>query len=183
MTVKKFSLAAVLAVGVLAGTMNLSYAACPLRGCNKPVTPYTAKCPSCMDKQTEEPCGCEQAQDPCPAISCDEPDVPSCAVCPQSVKPDLDKQVYTYPNDIFGRNQHIGDKPDGIMIGEGMYFEHDRAISPSTALNEGVIVGAAAPACGCDKKLPVLVDPALNGVPVNRDPDKYSYKDKYGYRT
>ena len=173
MTVKKFSLAAFLTVGVLAGTMNLSYGACSLRGCNKPVTPYTAKCPTCVQQEIPD-CGCEQEPDPCPAISCDEPDVASCAVCPQSILPKLDKQVYTYPNDIYGRNQHIGDKPDGIMIGNGMYFEHDKLIAPSTALNnainEGVIVGAAAPACRCDKKMPVLMDSALQGIPVDRNP-------------
>lgn len=167
MTIKKFSLAAVLAVGVLANTMSLSYAACPLRGCSKPVTPYTAKCPEpCATPKAD--CGCQNAEldEDCPAISCDEPAVPSCAVCPQAEKTNLDKQVYTYPNDIFGRNQHIGDNPDGIAMGTGLNYNNLDAIN--TAMQyDGVLVGAAAPACD-DDKMPVYMDSALQGIPVDR---------------
>ena len=129
MTIKKFSLAAILAVGVLAGTMNLSYGTCPLRGCSQPIAPI----------QKIDDCGCDKAKldAECPAVSCDEPAIPSCAVCPKGEMPKLDKQVYTYPNDIFGRNQHIGDTPDGMTLGNTAFY--DTATTPAINLRNFIV--------------------------------------------
>ena len=173
MSIKKFSLAAVLSVGLLASTMSMGFSACPLAGCSKPVTPDNAKCPKCM--KTIDDCGCKEkapenpCEEPCPEISCEQPAIPTCGVCPGSEKVKPDKQVYAYPNNVYGKNQVIGDVQSTMVIGDGQYF----AATPNTLKGvpvamDGEITGAAADCNPCNSGLPVYRDDANLGIPVDR---------------
>ena len=184
MKLNKFTLAAILTMGVIAST-NAGFsqetttetaellAACPLSGCSSPVTPQTAKCPKCLHdfdrctcqpKVTCEPCAkkkdCNTCQpvasdcNPCPPIaSCPVPSQPVCAVCP--APNDADKfrqQVYAYPNAIYGMNQVVGERNNGLYIGDGSKgcFSGVPVANPTTIgcgcdCDDGSMTGAAAP--------------------------------------
>lgn len=206
MKLNKMTLAAVVTIGVLAGTnagftqetatemSNEHLAACPLSGCPSPVTPQTAKCPKCLNDidsctcqpKKEEPCDpcakkndCDTckpvAQDcnPCPSIAqCPQPSTPTCAVCPQPADgKKFQQQVYAYPNAIYGNNQVVGERNNGLFLGDD-----------SMATFKGVPVAEAQPTtvgCGCDDgsmtgaaaPLPCLDNPpCATGIPVDRNP-------------
>ena len=98
--------------------------ACPC----ETVKPNTCtKCKKAMPdcdckKQKAKPCDpCEKPKKPdcdCPdEISCDKPADPACAICPQTGKPDRKdmKQVYGYPNAIYGTNNYVGQPANSIF--------------------------------------------------------------------
>ena len=153
MKLNKLTLAAVITIGVMASTnagfsqetatetTNELLAACPLSGCDSPVTPKTAKCPkcyneidrcTCVPKTTCNPCeksrksdcnSCKKISDdcnPCPPIAqCPTPSTPTCAVCPQpSDAEKFQQQVYAYPNAIYGNNQVVGERNNAIFLGD-----------------------------------------------------------------
>ncbi len=204
MKLNKMTLAAALTIGVLAGTnagfsqeatetSNELLAACPLSGCSSPVTPQTAKCPKCLNdidrcncqqKVTCDPCkkerkSCKQISDdcnPCPPIAqCPTVSDPTCAVCPSpSDEKKFTQQVYAYPNAIYGNNQIVGERNNGLYIGDGTNTpfrgipvanptisacgcgcgDITGAAAPMPVLNcyDGALTGAAAPitnSCGC----------------------------------
>ena len=190
---------------------NNTLAACPLSGCSTPVTPQTATCPSCMQEvetgaacgcQTPapscgcpapDPCGCK-APDPCPAIApCEQPPEPSCAVCPNTKSDKIRQQSYAYPNAIYGNNQIIGEKGNGVYLGDSSIKQASANNGIPVASNEaqcqGGCAGAAAPitqcGCGCPAPMPQVMDscggltgaaapvlgPNQNGaIPVDRSP-------------
>ncbi len=203
MKLNKMTLAAVVAIGVLAGT-NAGFtqeisddipdnkvAACPLSGCSSPVTPETAKCPKCLNdidscscnkKSACEPCEKEKKCDTCQTISdecsqcppiaeCPKPSTPACAVCPSTSDAEKFKQqVYAYPNAIYGNNQVVGERSNGLYLGDDSLpgFKGVPVSNPEPAVgcgcNDGSMTGAAAP-------MPCLNDaPQINGVPVDRNP-------------
>ncbi len=98
MRLNKMTLAAVVTIGVLAGTnagftqetatetSNELLAACPLSGCPSPVTPQTAKCPKCHDDIDSCSCQPKTTCDPCEKKKkdCDscQPISDSCNPCP-----------------------------------------------------------------------------------------------------
>ena len=65
----------------------------------------------CDPCETKSDCGCPDE------ISCDEPAEPACAICPQTGKPDRKdmKQVYGYPNAIYGTNNYVGQPANSIF--------------------------------------------------------------------
>ncbi len=132
-------------------------AACPLSGCPTPVTPQTATCPSCMtDPCTCNPCAkpCDPCADPCatgaacpctadpccpPMAQCPAPTPPACAVCPTSCCGDkFQQQAYAYPKAVYGNNQIIGERNNGLFMGDSSY----------TACGFGVPL-ASNSGCGC----------------------------------
>lgn len=204
MKLNKMTLAAVVTIGVLAGTHagftqetatdmsdNL-LAACPLSGCSSPVTPKTAKCPKCLNDidscacQKAAPCApcekkkkscdtCQTVSDDCnqcpPIAQCPTPSTPTCAVCPgTSDAKKFEQQVYAYPNAIYGSNQVVGERNNGLYIGDDSItgFKGVPVANPENAIgcgcNDGSMTGAAAP-------MPCLNDPpCAQGIPVDRNP-------------
>ena len=173
MTINKLTLAAVLTIGLMAGTMNSGIAsnvdisnldmsklaACPLSGCEADVTPSTAVCP-CAPAPSND-CGCETGAaapcDPCntcaPVDPCNpcEATAPACDCQPvvQSVcnsKYDgksLSKQHYAYPANIYSDSQMVGSEANNVVIGESANC--GCPIAPS----QGVMVSDL-PTCGCN---------------------------------
>lgn len=195
MTVKKLTLAAAIAVGIATCSLTPAMAACP---CSKtapetalpvvtgpacPVeTPNTcSKCkkklPDCGCEKKKPDCGCKK-KDPCEEektdcpdeISCDKPAVPACAVCPQTGKPDRAdmKQVYGYPNAVYGTNNYVGEPANSIFSTDAPLASTPRVlssnISGATVATDGNITGAAT-------QMPCLnEDPTRhNGIPIERN--------------
>jgi len=172
MTIKKLTVAAAIAVGIATCSINSVMAACPcetggacpLSGCQKMVAPMAA-CPICGQNQAT--CGCKPAPcaapcvaipiaTPCAVPCCPVPcktSVPACATCPTSSCHDLDmKQVYAYPNAIYGDNNYVGQESNGIYSTETA-FNLDTCDEIALARNgiiasSGQMMGAASP-CGC----------------------------------
>ncbi|MBQ8168537.1 S-layer homology domain-containing protein [bacterium] len=71
-----------------------------------------APCDPCETKKSD--CGCDDE------ISCDDPAVPACALCPQTGKPNRTqmKQVYGYPQAIYGTNNYVGEPANSILSTE-----------------------------------------------------------------
>ncbi len=175
-------------------TSNELLAACPLSGCPTPVTPQTATCPrchndidscSCQDQQpTCDPCeakkdcdSCNKVSDDCnacpPIAQCPAPSVPTCAVCPQTNDgKKFEQQVYAYPNAIYGHNQIVGERNNGLYLGDDSMTsfkgvpvaEAPSARTIGCGCDDGSMTGAAAP-------MPCLNDaPYMHGIPVDRNP-------------
>ena len=182
MKLNKMTLAAVVAFGILASTntgfaqetatemSNDILAACPLAGCSSPVTKKSNDCQKCHKVKKS----CKPVSDDCnqcpPIAKCPVSSDPTCAVCPQ---PSEDKkfmqQVYAYPNAIYGNNQVVGERNNGVFLGDGSMSAIKGipvAEAPGIATNcgceNGSMTGAAAP-------LPCLDNtPMINGIPVDR---------------
>ncbi len=148
-------------------------AACPLAGCSTPITPSTATCPSCMkampdcecqkpdrgckmedpcasDCDCEEPkCRCQEDDSPCKP-TCEEPSVPACASCPNTDCDILKRQVYAYPQYVFGTPNYTGTESNGVGIGyDGLGYAYNGATYNGAG---AYTTGAAAPinGCGCN---------------------------------
>lgn len=135
-------------------------AACPLSDCHTPVTPKTAVCPKCHKHIDKCSCGhktncnpCQKAKscdddckkisddcNPCPPLAqCPDISEPTCAVCPQPTdEKKFMQQVYAYPNAIYGNNQVVGERNNGLYIGDG-----------SLPAFSGVPVATSGLDCGC----------------------------------
>jgi len=165
MTIKKLTVAAAIAVGIATCSFSSAMAACPVSGCNTCPTMSTpaSTCPICG--QNSGTCGC-QAQTPCapacatpcatpcatacPVTPC-KPATPACATCPNTSCRDLDmKQVYAYPNAIYGTNNYTGDQSNAIYSTETAWcLDQCDALGMSHA---GVMAGLGqmtGAACGC----------------------------------
>lgn len=167
-------------------------AACPLSGCSSPVTPQTAKCPkchqdidkcSCQPKTTCDPCEAKKDCDSCkpiasdcnqcpPIAQCPTPSTPTCAVCPQTIDgKKFEQQVYAYPNAIYGHNQIVGERNNGLFLGDdsmssfrGVPVAEAASTTCGCGCDDGSMTGAAAP-------MPCLDNcPMQHGIPVDRNP-------------
>ena len=183
MTIKKLTVAAAIAVGIATCSLNQAMAACPCTQqpvsqspCAEPLPVITG--PACPCTQTPKCNDCQKAFDDC---DCQNDDILSdnqaCAVCPGSGKPsraDM-KQVYGYPNAIYGTNNYVGEQANSILstenaaigINNGFYGSApnmNAAISGTTISSQGQITGAAA-------QLPCIGDDPtrFNGVNVGRN--------------
>lgn len=181
MKLNKLTLAAVVTIGVLAGTnagfsqettteiSDVQLAACPLSGCSSPVTPQTATCPKCHKDKSS--CNCQPVTDdcnPCPPIAqCPAPSDPTCAVCPNPPEgKKFEQQVYAYPNAIYGNNQVVGERNNALYLGDDSRsnFGGVPLAEAPTCGSCGDITGAAAP-------IPIMEDQALRGISVDRNPN------------
>lgn len=136
MTIKKLTMAAAIAVGIATCSINTAMAACP---CGS-----TSDCtPSCA-----LPC------DPCA-----NPAIPACATCPNTSCADLDmKQVYAYPNAIYGDNNYVGEQKNAIYSTETAWaFDNCDSLALSRA---GVSV------VGCGQMTGAAVPLTCDGMPV-----------------
>ena len=191
MSIKKLTVAAAIAVGITASSITSVLAACPCTQEKLPVVTGAAcpceniqpqtTCPRCNKIKSD--CGCQKAQ-PKPdcgctnnEISCDKPAVPSMALCPQTGKPDKAemKQVYGYPQAIYGTNNYVGEPANSIFSTETALrgcpaSRMSSNISGATIATDGQITGAATQ-MPCLNELPnkyngVMVDrnnPRING--------------------
>ncbi|MBO6271939.1 S-layer homology domain-containing protein [bacterium] len=163
MTIRKLTVAAAIAVGITTCSITSAMAACP---CNeRPVV--TA--PSCGCEQerpvvTGQACPCEATPTKC--------DTPASAMCPSTLgaSPSNMRQIYAYPNSIYGYNNYIGeDFTNGVFRGDG-FSVSARGLSETTSgsmvSSDGSITGAAA-------NIPCLNDlSSHNGIRIMRDEAK-----------
>ena len=129
MSIKKLTAAAAIAVGIATCSLSSAMAACPctqnesMPVVTGPACPTTNQCQRC--KKVKSDCGCKR-QKRCPSktapdLSCDKPSAgPSNALCPQTQKPGRDemKQVYGYPQAVYGTNNYVGDSSNSIFSTE-----------------------------------------------------------------
>lgn len=144
MTIKKLTVAAAIAVGIATCSFSNAMAACPVSGCSSCGQTMTAPatCPVCGQNSAtcgcKAPCGCDAA----PACGCDAAPscgcgctapscgcapapckVPTCATCPSTSCLELDmKQVYAYPNAIYGTNNYTGEQSNSIYSTESAWM-------------------------------------------------------------
>ena len=174
MRLNKMTLAATVTIGLLA-SMNAGFteevatdtqnneliAACPLSGCHK----SKASCDSC--KKISDDCN------KCPPIAqCPTPSTPTCAVCPgNNDGKKFEQQVYAYPNAIYGHNQVVGERNNGLYLGDD---------SITTFRGVPVADGNGSMGCGCQDgnmtgaaaSIPCLDNaPNMQGIPVDRNPN------------
>ena len=193
MTIKKLTVAAAIAVGI--ATCSQVMAACP---CAEPLPtvtgpacpieqsmpvvtggacPCETKIPECNScKKALPDCGCqkEEKKSDCGCndeISCDIGAGPATALCPQSGKPDRAqmKQVYGYPQAIYGTNNYVGEPANSILSTENTMHGWSTGTMSSningvTVSSDGNVTGAAAQ-MPCLNELPTI----NNGSFVNRN--------------
>jgi len=183
MSIKKLTAAAAIAVGIATCSLNTAMAACP---CTQnealPVVTGPSDCakPQCNKcKRAKADCGCKKKK-ACPVktpcndeITCDKPAVPSTALCPQSGKPDSTqmKQVYGYPQAVYGTNNYVGEPANSIFSTEtamkgcpASRLSSDIAGTTISSQTQSQITGAAA-SMPCLNECPKC----NNGVSVNMD--------------
>ena len=176
MTIRKLTVAAAIAVGIATCSFNTVMAACPCD--QKPVVTEGA-CPiKEMPQVTGQACPC---QTPAPKTDCGcpvapqcEPDpVPSCALCPgtKDLQREDMKQVYSYPNAVYGYNNFVGTEKDSIYKAEG--FSVNREINKLTAGTMGTTVATDGNITGAASNIPCLNDlTSHRGAPIVRDEAK-----------
>ena len=189
MSIKKLTAAAAVAVGIATGSLNYAMAACPcttndaMPVVTGPACPAaTSTCPKCQRAKSD--CGCKkQKRKSCPTKTAPVKDDcasassgPSTALCPQSGKPLRDemKQVYGYPQAIYGTNNYVGEPANSIFSTETAMRGCPASLMSSaisgvtiSSQTESQITGAAAQ-MPCLNELPRC----NNGVNVNRDDEK-----------
>ena len=120
MTIKKLTVAAAIAVGITTCSLHSAMAACP---CQQQLPVVTAPSCGCAQEKpvvTGQACPCDKE-----VPTCEQQPEPACALCPG--KPNLEKsdmkQVYAYPNAIYGNNNYIGHEKDYVYRAEGFNIE------------------------------------------------------------
>ena len=176
MTIRKLTVAAAIAVGIATCSFNTVMAACP---CDQKPVVTEGTCPiEEMPQVTGQACPC---QTPAPKTDCGcpvapqcEPDpVPSCALCPgtKDLQREDMKQVYSYPNAVYGYNNFVGTEKDSIYKAEG--FSVNREINKLTAGTMGTTVATDGNITGAASNIPCLNDlTSHRGAPIVRDEAK-----------
>lgn len=192
MTIKKLTVAAAIAVGIATCSFSSAMAACPVSGCNScqsMTAPAITTCPSCGQNSstcgcnTKSNCGCGcndttscgcDAAPPCCAPAPAPCKVPACATCPSTSCEDLDmKQVYAYPNAIYGTNNYTGEQSNSIYSTESAWMLdcNSGLVAGNGYYGNGYgygLTGAAAPMGHCSSCNPVPCECGNPGVAVDR---------------
>ena len=173
MTIRKLTVAAAIAVGIATCSFNTVMAACPCD--QRPIVNQSACGCNELPTVTGAACPCDEKPTPCCDVPKCEPDpIPSCALCPNTSGYDREnlRQVYAYPNGIYGYNNYVGTNADSIYSSEGFNVNRDskKMLSEqtmgTTVATDGSITGAAA-------NIPCLNDMgSYNGIPIVRDEAK-----------
>lgn len=128
----------------------------------KKAEPCPAPCDPCEKKKSD--CGCNDE------ISCDGPAEPACAICPGTGKPDKQdmKQVYGYPNAIYGQNNYVGQPANSIFSTDTAFLGAPMALSSNV---NGVAVSSQGQVTGAASQLPCLNEAPSrhNGIPIERN--------------
>ena len=175
MTIRKLTVAAAIAVGIATCSFNTVMAACP---CDSRPIVNQSTC-GCKDLPvvTGQACPCDAKPEPCGcdvAPKCEPDPVPSCALCPNTSGFDREnmRQVYAYPNGIYGYNNYVGTRADSVYSSEGFGVCRDsknmlsNQTMGTTIANDGSITGAAS-------NIPCLNDlGSHNGIPIIRDENR-----------
>ncbi|MCD8378609.1 MAG: S-layer homology domain-containing protein [Candidatus Gastranaerophilales bacterium] len=164
MTIKKLTVAAAIAVGITTCSFAHAMAACP---CNQDPVVTAPSCGCAQERPvvTGQACPCEATKP-----TCSDPTVST--LCPSTLdltKSEM-KQIYAYPNAIYGNNNYIGEEStNGIFRGDGFSVSPRRlseTTSGSTVASDGSITGAAS-------SIPCINEmTSHNGVPILRDERK-----------
>lgn len=163
MKFKKLTVAALIAMGISATAISNAMAACP---CNSNYDNKTLKAP-CEKVQKHDKCNkCHKQKHKCkcksePVERCAKAAQPTCANCASAQttsRCDM-RQIYGYPNAIYGTNNYVGEMSNSITSGE---TELNPMLSGTTIVPEGSITGAAS-------QLPYLKSnmDTINGVRVD----------------
>ena len=175
MTIRKLTVAAAIAVGIATCSFNTVMAACP---CDSRPIVNQSTC-GCKDLPvvTGQACPCDAKPEPCGcdvAPKCEPDPVPSCALCPNTSGFDREnmRQVYAYPNGIYGYNNYVGTRADSVYSSEGFGVCRDsknmlsNQTMGTTIATDGSITGAAS-------NIPCLNDlGSHNGIPIIRDENR-----------
>lgn len=133
--------------------------------------------PDC-DCQKQDPCDtpcdpCEKQKSDCGCpdeVSCDEPAEPACAICPGTGKPDKQdmRQVYGYPNAIYGTNNYVGKPASSILSSETGILTQQNTLSSNIS---GVAVSSEGQVTGAATQMPCLNESPTrhNGIPIDRN--------------
>lgn len=176
MTIRKLTVAAAIAVGIATCSFNTVMAACP---CDQRPVVTEGACPiEDIPEVTGAACPCEtpapKTDCGCPvAPKCEPEPVPSCALCPgtKDLQREDMKQVYSYPNAVYGYNNYVGTNKDSIYKAEG--FSVNREINQLTAGTMGTTVATDGNITGAASNIPCLNDLSRhNGTPIIRDEAK-----------
>lgn len=171
MTIRKLTVAAAIAVGIATCSYNTAIAACP---CNEHPIVTESACPiEDLPVVTGEACPCQAPQpEPCGcdvAPKCEPDPIPSCSLCPgakEVSRADM-RQVYSYPNAVYGYNNYVGTQKDSIYTAEGFSVNRENGLTAktmgTTVATDGSITGAAS-------NIPCLNDLTNHtGAPIIRD--------------
>ena len=128
----------------------------------KKADPCEKPCDPCEEQKSD--CGCPDE------VSCDKPAVPATALCPGTGKPDRQdmKQVYGYPNAIYGANNYVGHPASSIFSTDSAFLGTPNVLQSNlngvTVSSDGQITGAAS-------QLPCLNEAPTrhNGIPIDRN--------------
>ena len=174
MTIRKLTVAAAIAVGIATCSFNTVMAACPCD--QRPIVSQTPCGCNELPVVTGAACPCDAKPDPCncEAPKCEPDPVPSCALCPNTsgFSRENMKQVYAYPNGIYGYNNYVGTNADSVYSSEGFGVCRDnkalltQQVMGTTVATDGNITGAAS-------NIPCLNDMGShNGIPIIRDENR-----------
>ena len=174
MTIRKLTVAAAIAVGIATCSFNTVMAACPCD--QRPIVTQDACGCNELPVVTGQACPCDPKPEPCcdMAPKCEPDPVPSCALCPNTsgFSRENMRQVYAYPNGIYGYNNYVGTNADSVYSSEGFGVcrENKRLLSEqtmgTTVATDGSITGAAS-------NIPCLNDMrSHNGIPIIRDENR-----------
>jgi hypothetical protein len=168
MTVKKLTVAAAIAVGIATCSFNTAMAACPSN--QRPVVTQGA-CPTEeLPEITGAACPCTNSETESSTPQCAPNPIPSCALCPgvKELSRESMKQVYAYPNGIYGYNNFVGTKSDSVYSAEGFSINRDNAKLSSQTM--GTTVASDSSITGAAANIPCLNDlTERNGVQIMRD--------------
>lgn len=175
MTIRKLTVAAAIAVGIATCSFSTVMAACPCD--QRPVvTQGACPCEKEIPEVTGAACPCEPLPEPCGcdvAPKCEPDPVPSCALCPgvKNLSRENMKQVYAYPNGIYGYNNYVGTKSDSVYSAEGFSINRDN--SKLSADTMGTTVASDSSITGAAANIPCLNEMSNhNGIPIIRDESK-----------
>ncbi|MBR1374044.1 S-layer homology domain-containing protein, partial [bacterium] len=181
MTIKKLSVAAAIAVGIATCSFSTAMAACPCD--QRPIVTQSA-CPCDeLPTVTGEACPCETMPEPtcgCNEVpECEPSPIPSCSLCPSAKnisRADM-RQVYSYPNAIYGTNNFVGTEKDSIYSAEGYRsidgFTVNRQANGLYAGTMGSTVASDGSITGAASNIPCLNDLTNHlGAPIVRNEAK-----------
>lgn len=162
MKFKKLTVAALIALGIGAANIgNAANAACPCKTdtqtVNAPCEKVSDKCNKCHKKKSK--CKCQKSETT--NERCAKKAQPTCASCASAQTTDRKdmKQIYGYPNAIYGTNNYVGERANSITSSENLLNPN---IAGATITSEGSMTGAAT-------QLPYLNSDtnAVNGVSIS----------------
>jgi len=143
MKFKKLTLAALIALGISATAVsNAAMAACPCKSetpkLSAPCEKVKTKCNKCHKEKPK--CKCQSQSDT--NERCAKKAQPTCATCASAQTTDRKdmKQIYGYPNAIYGTNNYVGEMSNSITSSESRLNPN---IAGATISSEGSMTGAA----------------------------------------